>query len=138
MERETLAVIDSSVVVKWFNMEEYSDNAEDIKEMHLKGELTLISPVLMPFEVLNALRYNPEFGIKDVTEAFMDLLGIQIKLYPVEDWMSGSISLAYDLGLTIYDASYLALAKHIGCVLYTADSRLSRVSGVSVMHIAKT
>ena len=137
MERETLAVIDASVVVKWFNIEEYSDNAEHIKERHLKGELTLISPVLMVFEVLNALRYNPEFGAEDVTEALMDLLGIQIKLYPVEEWMSDSVSLAYDFGLTIYDGSYLALAKHLGCVLYTADSKLSDKDKVAnVKHIA--
>jgi len=137
VERESLAVIDASIVVKWFNIEEYSDNAEHIKEKHLKGELTLIAPVLMVFEVLNALRYNPEFGARDVAEALMDLLGIQIKLYPVEDWMSGSVSLAYDFGLTIYDATYLALAKHLGCVLYTADEKLSdKVKVVNVKHIA--
>ncbi|MGH9923214.1 MAG: type II toxin-antitoxin system VapC family toxin, partial [Nitrososphaerales archaeon] len=106
MERETLAIIDASVVVKWFNAEEFSESAEYLKEKHMKAEITLVSPVMMVFEVLNALRYNPELGADDVKEALNDLLGIQIKLYPVEEWLSEAISLAYDRGLTVYDASY--------------------------------
>ena len=137
MEREALAVVDASVVVKWFNIEEYSENAERLKEKHLKAEVTLVSPVLMIFEVLNALRYNPELGASDVKEALNDLLGIQIKLYPVEDWLSEAVLLAYDFGLTIYDASYIALANHLRRLLYTADSKLlERVKATNIRHIA--
>lgn len=137
MEREALAIVDASVVVKWFNIEEYTENAERLKEKHLKAEVTLVSPVLMIFEVLNALRYNPELGVNDVKEALNDLLGIQIKLYPVEDWLSEAVLLAYDYGLTIYDASYIALANHLSCLLYTADSKLlERVKITNIRHIA--
>ena len=137
MEREALAIVDASVVVKWFNIEEHSENAEHLKEKHLKAEVTLVSPVLMVFEVLNALRYNPELGASDVKEALNDLLGIQIKLYPVEDWLSDAVLPAYDFGLTIYDASYIALANHLRCLLYTADSNLlERVKASNVKHIA--
>ena len=137
MEREALAIVDANVVVKWFNIEEYSENAERLKEKHLKAEVTLVSPVLIVFEVLNALRYNPELGASDVKEALNDLLGIQIKLYPVEDWLSEAVLLAYDFGLTIYDASYIALANHLGCLLYTADSKLlDRVKATNIRHIA--
>ena len=137
MERETLAIIDASVVVKWFNAEEFSESAEYLKEKHMKAEITLVSPVMMVFEVLNALRYNPELGADDVNEALNDLLGIQIKLYPVEEWLSEAISLAYDRGLTVYDASYIALAGHLGCLLYTADTKLlERVKAANIRHIA--
>jgi len=137
VEREALAIVDASVVVKWFNIEEYTENAERLKEKHLKAEVTLVSPVLMIFEVLNALRYNPELGVNDVKEALNDLLGIQIKLYPVEDWLSEAVLLAYDYGLTIYDASYIALANHLSCLLYTADSKLlERVKITNIRHIA--
>lgn len=137
MERETLAIVDASVVVKWFNIEEYSENAEHLKERHLKAEVTLVSPVLMVFEVLNALRYNPELGANDLKEVLNDLLGIQIKLYPVEDWLSEAVLLAYDFGLTIYDSCYIALANHLRCILYTADSKLlERVKVANIKHIA--
>lgn len=136
MEREALAVVDASVVVKWFNVEEQSVNAERLKDRHLKTEVTLFSPILMIFEVLNALRYNPELGANDVNEAFDALLGIQIKLYPVEEWLSQAVLLAYEHGLTVYDASYIALANHLNCVLYTADSKLlKKVKLGSVKHI---
>ena len=137
MERETLAIIDASVVVKWFNAEEFSESAEYLKEKHMKAEITLVSPVMMVFEVLNALRYNPELGADDVKEALDDLLGIQIKLYPVEEWLSEAILLAYDRGLTVYDASYIALAGHLGCLLYTADTKLlEKVKAANIRHIA--
>lgn len=138
MEREALAVavVDASVAVKWFNMEEYSESAERLKDKHVKAQVTLVSPTLMVFEVLNALRYNPELGASDVKEAFDDLLGIQIKLYPVEEWMSQAVMLAYDYGLTVYDASYVALANHLNCLLYTADSKLlQKIKLGSVKHI---
>ena len=137
MERETLAIVDASVVVKWFNVEEFSEDAEYLKEKHLKTEITLVSPVMMVFEVLNALRYSPDLGANDVKEALTDLLGIQIKLYPVEEWLSEAILLAYDQGLTVYDASYIALASHLGCLLYTADTKLLRkVKAANIKHIA--
>ena len=139
VERETLAaiVVDASVVVKWFNVEEYSENAERLKDKHVKAQVTLVSPALMVFEVLNALRYNPELGASDVKEALGDLLGIQIKLYPVEEWMSQAIMLAYDYGLTIYDASYIALANHLNCLLYTADSELlKKVKSDNIKHVS--
>lgn len=138
MERASLAVVDASVAVKWFNVEEFSENAEKLKDKHLKTEITLVSPVLMIFEVLNALRYNPDLGANDVKDAFDDLLGIQIKLYPVDEWLSGAVSMAYDYGLTIYDASYVALAKHLDCTLYTADSKIwDKVKLDNIRSIAK-
>ncbi len=137
VEREALAlvVVDASVVVKWFNMEEHSESAERLKDKHLKSEITLVSPVLLVFEVLNALRYNPELGASDVKEAFNDLLGIQVKLYPAEEWLSHAVLMAYDHGLTIYDASYIALANHLNCLLYTADSKLLKIKLGNIKHI---
>ena len=68
MEREVL-VIDASIAVKWFNKEEYSDVADKLKNMHVRGEVVLVAPVLLLFEVANALRYNPDFESEDVEDA---------------------------------------------------------------------
>ena len=138
MERASLVVVDANVVVKWFNVEEYSEKAEELKNKHLRAELTLVSPALMIFEVLNALRYNPEIGASDVKESFDDLLGIQIKLYPVEEWLSEAVTTAYEYGITIYDASYIALANHLNCLLYTADSKLlEKVKSTNIKSITE-
>ena len=68
MEREVL-VIDASIAVKWFNKEEYSDIADKLKNRHVRGEVVLVAPVLLLFEVANALRYNPDFESEDVEDA---------------------------------------------------------------------
>jgi len=44
---------------------------------YTKGEVDLIAPSLLFYEVANALRYNPRFGIKSALAAFEDL-GITI------------------------------------------------------------
>jgi len=138
VERVSLAVVDANIVIKWFNLEEYSEKAEELKNKHLRAELTLVSSPLMVFEVLNALRYNSEIGANEVREAFDDLLGIQIKLHPVEQWFSEAVSIAYEYGITIYDASYIALANHLNCLLYTADSKLlERVKSTNIKSIAE-
>ena len=41
MERVEAIVIDASVAVKWFNIEEYSDLALKIRDKHIRGKVTL-------------------------------------------------------------------------------------------------
>ncbi|MDJ0272650.1 MAG: type II toxin-antitoxin system VapC family toxin [Candidatus Caldarchaeum sp.] len=60
MARAETIVIDASVAVKWFNKEEYSDDADRLKDAHVRGRIRLAAPELLLYEVLNALRYNAE------------------------------------------------------------------------------
>ena len=62
MEGTEKIVVDASIAVKWFNLEEYSDIADSMKEAHIKGDIKLIAPSLMIFEVANTLRYNPDLS----------------------------------------------------------------------------
>ena len=137
MERGTL-VIDASVAVKWFNTEEYSDIADKLKNRHVRGEIVLVTPVLLLFEVANALRYNPDFESEDVEDAIKDLLDLQIKLFMPEEWMSDAVKIAYTYGTTIYDASYVALSLYLRTIIYTADENfLRKVSNLNVKHITE-
>ena len=58
MERPGNIVLDASVVVKLFVDEEYTDLSLQLLEDYLNGKVTLYSVQLMPYEVINALRYN--------------------------------------------------------------------------------
>ena len=138
MEREVL-VIDASIAVKWFNKEEYSDIADKLKNMHVRGEVVLVAPVLLLFEVANALRYNPDFESEDVEDAIRDLLDLQIKFFiPEEGWMNDAVKIAYTYSTTIYDASYGALSLYLGTTVYTADENfLRKVSNLNVKHITE-
>lgn len=130
-------VLDASVVIKWFSFEEYSDKALKLMEMYEEGYVELLAPSLLLYEVINALRYNPGFGIKDVKEALTAIEDLQIRLYPPQkDLMDLSIELAFTYGFTIYDSFYIAVAEISGSTFYTADEEVVRkVSKEFVKHI---
>ena len=135
MEGRGEAVIDASVAVKWFNFEEYWRLADELKMRHVRGSLILIAPSLLIFEVSNALRYSPELGVEDVRRAVNTLLSLQVKLHPpTGELMDEAIRLAYQYGITIYDAVYIALARLRDIPLYTADERLIRKTGLEHIH----
>ncbi|MEM1980534.1 MAG: type II toxin-antitoxin system VapC family toxin, partial [Candidatus Caldarchaeum sp.] len=69
MEEEKILVLDANVAVKWFNVEPLRKEALTIRSKYASGEIDLIAPDLLHYEVANALRYNPRFGIEDVKTA---------------------------------------------------------------------
>jgi len=56
-----LAVADASVVAKWFLEEADSEPARRLRDDFLEGIVRLRAPSILPFEVLNALRFHPRF-----------------------------------------------------------------------------
>ena len=132
-----MAVVDASVVVKWFARESYSDKANLLKEAYVKGLIDLSAPCILPFEVLNALKYTYHLGQRELLEVSQALEDFQFdlrSLYEVKEEVA-EISSVY--GVTIYDAAYVALGKRLNEVVYTADEKLlARLKGVEfVRHI---
>ena len=121
------AVVDASVVVKWFIEEEYSREARLLRDAYRDGLIDLIAPSLLPYEVLNALKYSNVFGEEELKEIAHILDDFQITLYSIEGRLSElSVEIAYRKGVTIYDAAYVALAVESEAPLYTADEKLLR------------
>ncbi len=56
------AVVDASVVVKWFVREEYTGEPLRLRDAYVDGLVDLLAPYLLPMEVLNALKYSGRFG----------------------------------------------------------------------------
>ena len=54
-------VLDASVIVKWFNREEDTEKALELKEQYENGSIDLAEPELLAYELGNSLRYNPQF-----------------------------------------------------------------------------
>jgi len=80
----------------------------------------------MPFEVLNAVRHSTEKleaeRLMDVAES-LSLYGF--RLYRLQgEYARLTARIALENNLTIYDASYVALAERLNTTLYTADERL--------------
>lgn len=137
MARVEKVVVDASVVVKWYNLEEHTEKALQLRAAYAAGRLDIVAPYLVAYEVANSLRYNPDFGELDLTSAISDLLDMQIDFRLLdEEQIAKSSELAYKHGITVYDSTYLALAKTAGMVLYTADDRLIvKVPAEGVKHI---
>ena len=139
MERGKAVVVDASIAVKWFNIEDLSDKADELKSQHLRGEVTLNAPVLMVFEVANALRHNPDFGVQDVKDAIVDLLDLQISLrFPEREWMEDAVQTAFNYAISVYDACYLSLSRFLNVPAFTADDKLiERTRDPTLKHISQ-
>ena len=124
MERGKIAV-DASVVVKWFVEEKYSKEALIIRESFIEGLVDIVVPSLLYFEVLNALKYSGAFGEDELKKIARILEDYQFALYELEGaYAEKAVEIAMRNGITIYDASYVALALIEGVDLYTADEKL--------------
>ena len=124
MARSDKLVMDASIAVKWFVEEVNTDKALSILDDYSQGKVDLISVQLMPFEVINALRYDPGLGVHDLLKIGKSLSNLQIGLYPLLDGLyAQSIRMATEFGTTVYDASYLSLAISTDSLLFTADAK---------------
>lgn len=90
---------------------------------------TLAAPELLPFEVANALRRletTGRLGSETAALAHGDLLDLAVELWPY----AALASTAWPLrgSLTLYDASYAALASQLDVPLVTVDQRLARTA----------
>ena len=124
MERGKIAV-DASVVVKWFVEEKYSKEALMIRDSFIEGLVDIVVPSLLYFEVLNALKYSGAFGEDELKKVARILEDYLFTLYELEGaYAEKAVEIAMRKGITIYDASYVALALIEGVDLYTADEKL--------------
>lgn len=139
MERAPEIVLDASVVVKWFSEEEDSEIAVKIRDKHIEGLTTIVSPDLVFYEVVNSLRYNPAFNVDDVTRVIADLIDIGIDLItPNKELMENAVKHAHEYNLSIYDAYYLSLAQLMGLEIVTADTQFyEKAKKIGIIKLLK-
>lgn len=118
-------ILDSSVVIKWFCEEEDTQTALAFREGHIKGELEIVDPDLVLYEIANALRYNKSISENDVKGAVDSLLRLGIDIIvPTKEVTDEAVSLAFKYDITVYDAYFIALAKALQFTSVTADEKL--------------
>ncbi len=135
-------VIDACVVVKWFIEEPHYEDALKLRDMHVNGEILLVSPSILPYEVANVLKYSGAFSSDEIKLAIDALTGYGIKMFPFRGQLAReAINIAIEKDVTIYDASYVALSKILRAKMYTADEKLIKKLGSeyqgSVLHISQ-
>jgi len=116
-------VVDASVVAKWYVPETHHERARDLRDDYLEGKHDLVAPALMPFEVVNALKHGGHYDGDRLVEASTTLPEYGIDLVPYRK-LGPVAEVAADLDVTLYDASYVALANASDSTVFTADGRL--------------
>ena len=138
MAGEALVVADASVVVKWFVEEEHTDAALRLRDDYVDRTVDIASPSLLPYEVLNALRYNPGLGERQLKEIVEALDKYSLWLAPLEGELAEtSVENSMRHGISVYDSAYISLGQIREIPVYTADRRLmNRVGDERIRHIS--
>lgn len=90
----------------------------------------LAAPHLIAFEAANIIRRHELAGLisgDQAAQAHADLQDLAIEHWPYE--LVATRAWQLRANLTIYDASYVALAELLGATLVTLDRRTSRAPG---------
>jgi len=132
-------VADASVIVKWFVDEVYSENARKLRDEFINGRVEIISTELMPYEVLNALKYTKLFKTEELIMIAKSLTLYGFRLFSLTGkFAERTVEIAMEKDITIYDASYVALAEELKAKLYTADEKLIKKANLDfVKHISE-
>jgi predicted nucleic acid-binding protein len=123
-----MIVLDASVLAVAVGDDEHAGQAARAR---LAAEDSVAVPDLADVETVSVLRERWRHG--DIAEdrfrdAIDDLAALPLVRYPVGPLMTRAFDLRHDV--TPYDACYVALAEALGCVLFSADAKLTRAPGI--------
>ncbi len=117
------AVVDSSIVLRWFVLDPWSDAAIAAADRY-----HLIAPAFLKVEIANALRSQVRFNSMSLDMALRHLEGLRstVTLFDDDPLLPAALRLAADRDHAIYDCVYIALAMREAVPFVTADMKLFR------------
>lgn len=129
----TVVVVDASVAIKWFVPEIRSDAAVQL----LERSVEFLAPDLLFVETANAVWKKVRRGELRADRArklVSDMTRMAVDAVPSRNLVIDAYPIADVAGLTVYDATYLALAVRLDTELVTADAKLySRARRISLL-----
>jgi predicted nucleic acid-binding protein len=117
-------VVDTSVLVKWIKKkdEDLVNEARRLLTDVERRPLEVHVPALLLYEVGNILLLKTDLDVAGLNEALSNLEDLPFTVAPpATPLLKRAGRLGKELGLTFYDASFLALAVELNCLLITAD-----------------
>ncbi len=125
---EPVVVADASVLVKWYIPEVWSEQAVMLRDDHIKGCVRVVAPSYAMVEFCSALRKYVArrfLSREQALKAFSLLVKTRVGFMDVAAELArGSLEYSMESGVTVYDAYYIVLAKHLKTAMYTADEKL--------------
>ena len=123
-------VVDASVGIKLFLVEDLSDKAHRLLNgLTSDPPARFYVPDLFYTECANILwKYVRRFGYpsENARQDVVDLQALALRTVSTADVLEPALDLALTYEITVYDASYAALAQQLDMPLITADLALTR------------
>ena len=120
--------VDASLAIKLVVRESFSDRALDLWQNWIESGVEPIAPPIFPFEVSSVVRnkyVRNELTAEEAERAFNLFTRLNFIVLTSETLLKEAWDMAKELGLpTLYDTTYLALAKLCNCEFWTADEVL--------------
>ena len=120
-------VIDASVLIKFYVPEVLSDRAERLLAKVGNKDIDLLAPDLIYPEAGNILwkkQRLKELTHSEAEEITDAILSLPLTIEASKSLLPLAVDIAIVYGITVYDASYLSLAKVYETTLITADRKL--------------
>lgn len=122
-------VVDASFILDFLLPDEQSTYVIKTFDEYKKGQITLLAPVILPFEIANGLKYaikTKRINKKLALELMKIFLSLKIDLLNSDIYEI--LETALEKELSIYDASYVALSQQENLPLLTLDQKLKKLS----------
>jgi predicted nucleic acid-binding protein len=116
-------VLDASVAVRWYLADEAGAAADAVLERVLEAPEVFAVPELFFFEVYAVLARSHRGFEAVYTDAFLPVVASGPLRYPMTEALAVRASRYTAMGLTGYDAVYAGLARELGALWLTFDSR---------------
>lgn len=118
-------VIDASFLLAFLFPDETKSIVEEVFTHYQNHQIHFIAPTLLKYEVLAAIRSSvlkKRISATIAHKLAKSFLEMDIEYHEIS--FESTLSLALEKNLTVYDASYLYLAKKEKITLFTLDSSL--------------
>ncbi len=122
-------VVDSSFVLSYLFADERRIEVDDVFTRYENGEINLIAPSLIPFEIANGLR-SAVLRKRISSRHAVQLLRVflQLGIETVEQSIEAVLAYAMKHNTSAYDAPYALLAKVHKLQLFTLDKHLLKLT----------
>lgn len=132
-------VVDSSVIIKWLNTdnERSLEQSDKLLQKARDGEIELVAPELAKYEVGNVLLKGKQLTPAQAKISLGTVYALPITyVADSQELAEETYSLAHNLGITYYDASFMSLAKQHDAVLVTENIKhQAKSESIKVMSI---
>ncbi len=126
-------VVDASVAAKWhLTDEEHSDAALRLIERYVSGEIELVAPKQIHYEVpsaITAATLGPRPRLLPVQgrQAIEEFLALGVTTIGDSDLVVSAYDLVHRFRCAFYDALYVALSRRLAIPFVTADLKLYKL-----------